>query len=264
MSGTFLWEVNGPCARLTLNRPEVLNAITFDVYRELRDRFAALADDEEVRVVVIGGAGRGFCSGGDVKEIIGRLTGRPDEELLAFTRLTCEVVLLMRQAPQILISSIQGVAAGAGAVIALASDFRIASTAARIAFLFTKVGLSGADMGAAHLLPRIIGAGRAAEMLIRGDFIDAQTAHAWGLFHRVVDPDALEKETTAWANAIAAGPALGIRMTKHIMNRSLGFNLSEALEYEAEAQAVCMKHPDFAEAYRAFLEKRPPRFGEGR
>jgi len=262
MSGHFLWEVDGAVARLTLNRPEVLNALTFDIYHGLRDLFAGLADNRDVSVVVITGAGRGFCSGGDVKEIIGRLTGRSDEELLEFTRLTCEVILRMRQAPQCLISSINGVAAGAGAVLAIASDFRIASTAARIAFLFVKVGLSGADMGAAHLLPRLIGAGRAAEMLMRGDFIDAETAASWGLFNRVVAPDRLAQETESWARALASGPKLGIQMTKHIIDRGLGVNLAEALEIEAEAQAICMKHPDFAEAYRAFLEKRPPRFGE--
>jgi len=263
MPKTFLWEEKGAIARLTLNRPEVLNALTFDVYHELRDVFAGLEDKPALRVVVIAGAGRGFCSGGDVKEIIGRLAGQSDEVLLNFTRLTCEVILRMREAPQIFIASINGVAAGAGAVMAMASDLRIASTEARIAFLFTKVGLTGADMGAAHLLPRIVGAGRAAELLLRGDFIDARTAEAWGLFNRVVAPERLEAETASWAETLARGPALGQRMTKHIMNRGMGMNLAEALELEAGAQAVCMKHPDFAEAYEAFVQKRPPVFGRG-
>lgn len=260
-TGTFLWEETGAVARLTLNRPEVLNALTFDIYHELRDRFTALRDQSALKVLVITGTGRGFCSGGDVKEIIGRLAGQPDEVLLDFTRLTCEVILRMREAPQIIISSINGVAAGAGAVLAMASDLRIASTEARIAFLFTKVGLTGADMGAAHLLPRIVGAGRAAELLLRGDFIDAQTAERWGLFNRVVPPEKLEAETASWADILARGPSLGQTMTKHIMNRGLGMNLAEALDLEAEAQALCMKHPDFAEAYEAFMQKRPPVFG---
>jgi len=261
MKGTFLWEETGAVARLTLNRPEVLNALTFDVYHELRDRFAALKDNAALRVVVLTGAGRAFCSGGDVKEIIGRLTGQSDERLLDFTRLTCEVILRMREAPQIIIASINGVAAGAGAVLAMASDLRIASTEARIAFLFSKVGLTGADMGAAHLLPRLIGAGRAAEMLLRGDFVDAKTAEAWGLYNRVVAPEKLAAETEAWVDTLSRGPALGQSMTKHIMNRGLGLNLVDALELEAEAQAICMKHPDFAEAHEAFVQKRPPVFG---
>ena len=178
MSSTFLLEKKGPVTKITFNRPEVLNALTIGVYTELRDLTAGLKDDEETRVVILTGAGRAFCTGGDVKEIIGALQGKSDEELLDFTRLTCEVVLNIRQAPQMFIASLNGVTAGAGAALALASDFRIASEAARIAFLFVKVGLSGADMGVAHLLPRFIGAGRATEMLARGDFIDASTATA--------------------------------------------------------------------------------------
>ena len=261
MSSTFRYESSGPIARLTLDRPDVLNALTVDTYKELRDLFSSLKEDRDVRVVILTGSGRGFCSGGDVKEIIGQLQGRSDEELLEFTRLTCEVVLQMREAPQIIIASLNGVTAGAGAALALASDFRIASEAARIAFLFVKVGLSGADMGAAHLLPRLIGVGRATEMLMRGDFVDAATAHQYGLVNRVVAPERLRSETDAWAETMASGPRLGLEMTKVIMNRALGFGLSDALEVEAEAQAVCMKHPDFEEAYTAFLEKRPARFG---
>lgn len=260
MSTSFLYGENGPIATITLNRPEVLNALTFDTYTDLRDRLRELGENRAVRVLVLGGAGRAFCSGGDVKEIIGRLQGRSDEELLDFTRLTCEVVLLLRQMPQIVIASLNGVTAGAGAALALASDFRIASTSLRMAFLFVKVGLSGADMGAAHLLPRLIGHGRATELLMRGDFIDAATALSWGLVSRVVQPEELSRTTDEWADALARGPRLGLEMTKNIMNRSLGLGLADALEIEAEAQAVCMKHPDFDEAYRAFLEKRPPRF----
>lgn len=261
---SFLYEERGPIARITLNRPDVLNALTFDTYHELRDLFAGLPSRSHVRVAVLTGAGRAFCSGGDVKEIIGRLQGRSDEELLAFTRLTCEVVLRMREAPQMLIASLNGVTAGAGAALALACDFRIASDAARLAFLFVKVGLSGADMGVAHILPRLIGHGRAMELLARGDFVDAATAERWGLVHRVVAAADLETETRVWADGLAAGPELGLRVTKRIMNRALGLNLADALEIEAEAQAVCMKHPDFREAHRAFLEKRKPVFGTGR
>jgi enoyl-CoA hydratase/carnithine racemase len=261
---SFLYEESGRIARITLNRPEVLNALTVETYTELRDTFAAMKERTGLRVIVLTGAGRAFCSGGDVKEIIGRLQGRSDEELLAFTRLTCETILRMREAPQIIISSLNGVTAGAGAALALASDFRIASEAARLAFLFVKVGLSGADMGAAHMLPRLIGHGRATELLMRGEFIDAQTAERWGLVHRVVPPAELDRETTSWAESLASGPELGLRMTKAILNRALGFNLAEALEVEAGAQAICMKHPDFNEAYQAFLGKRKPDFGGGR
>ncbi|MGH9867170.1 MAG: enoyl-CoA hydratase family protein [Candidatus Polarisedimenticolia bacterium] len=257
----FLYEVKGRVAHIVLNRPEVLNALTFGTYEGLRDLFARLKDDDGIRVVVLRGSGRAFCSGGDVKEIIGHLQGRSDEELLAFTRLTCEVVLRMREAPQPIIASLHGVTAGGGAALALASDLRIAADTARIAFLFVKVGLCGADMGVAHLLPRLIGVGRAAEMLLRGEFVDSATAERWGLVNRVVAPADLAVETTAWAESLAAGPRMGLAMTKLMMNRALGFSLAEAMEVEAEAQAMCMKHPDFHEAYTAFLEKRPARFG---
>jgi len=261
VSEPFLYQQADGIARITLNRPDVLNAITFEVYEALRDRFALLAADTSVRVVILTGAGRAFCTGGDVREIIGRLQGRSEEELLSFTRLTCEVILRMREAPQIIIASLNGVTAGAGAALALASDFRIASESARIAFLFVKVGLSGADMGAAHLLPRLLGTARATELLMCGDFVDAATAGRWGLFNRVVAPDALREETESWAASLAAGPTLGLQMTKKILNQSLGFDLREALEVEARAQAICMGHPDFAIAYEAFKMKKPPRFG---
>ena len=260
----FLYEEVGPIARITLNRPQVLNALTVDTYTELRDTFAAMKQREGVRVIVVSGAGRAFCSGGDVKEIIGRLQDRSDDELMEFTRLTCETVLRMIEAPQIIVASLHGVTAGAGAALALASDFRIAAEDTRIAFLFVKVGLSGADMGAAHLLPRLIGHGRAAELLMRGDFIDAATAHAWGLVTRVVPLGDLAAETQSWADALASGPEMGLRMTKSIMTRGLGLNLASALDLEAEIQALCMKHPDFQEAHAAFLAKRRPVFGRDR
>ena len=259
----FLYEEHGPIARLTLNRPDVLNALTFDTYAQLRDLFAALPGRSGVRVLVMTGAGRAFCTGGDVKEIIGRLQGATDDELLAFTRLTCDTVLKMREAPQMIIASLNGVTAGAGAALALAADFRIASEISRIAFLFVKVGLAGADMGVAHLLPRFVGFGRAMELLMRGDFIDARTAEQWGLVHRVVPADGLADETTGWAESLAAGPYEGQKLTKALMNRTFGFDLAEILEVEARAQAICMKSPDFAEAYKAFLEKRRPSFNDG-
>ena len=260
----FLYQEHGPIARLTLNRPEVLNALTFDTYKQLRDLFAALPGRSHVRVVILSGAGRAFCTGGDVKEIIGRLQGASDEELLDFTRLTCDTVLKMREAPQMIIASLHGVTAGAGAALALASDFRIVSDNVRIAFLFVKVGLAGADMGVAHLLPRIVGFGRATELLMRGEFVDARTAEQWGLVHRVVPAADLENETSVWAESLAAGPDEGMRTTKALLNQTFGFDLAEILEVEARAQAICMKSPDFGEAYRAFLEKRPPSFTRGR
>jgi enoyl-CoA hydratase/carnithine racemase len=260
----FLYEVKGGVASITLNRPDVLNALTFGTYEGLRDTFARLKDDAAVRVVVLRGAGRAFCSGGDVREIIGKLQGRSDAQLLDFTRLTCEVVLRMREIPQPIIASLHGVTAGGGAALALASDLRLAADSTRIAFLFVKVGLCGADMGVAHILPRMIGVGRTAEMLLRGDFIDAPTALGWGLVSRVVPEASLAAETSAWAESLAAGPRLGLAMTKIMMNRALGFGLAEAMEVEAEAQAMCMRDPDFKEAYTAFLEKRPARFGRGK
>jgi enoyl-CoA hydratase/carnithine racemase len=256
----FIYEEKGPVACITLNRPEVLNALTFGTYEGLRDTFTSLKDNDRVRVVVLRGAGRAFCSGGDVKEIIGRLQGRDDRGLLDFTRLTCEVVLRMREAPQPIIASLHGVTVGGGAALALASDLRIAADTTRIAFLFVKIGLCGADMGVAHLLPRVIGAGRSAEMLLRGEFIDAATAERWGLANRVVAAADLERETLAWAEGLANGPRLGIGMTKAMSNRALGLDLEQVMEAEAGAQALCMGHPDFNEAYRAFLEKRPAKF----
>ena len=261
---TFLYQEDGRVATITLDRPDVLNALTVETYQELHDTFASMKQRGDLQVIVLTGSGRAFCSGGDVRQIIGWLQGRSDDELRAFTKLTCDTVLMMREAPQIIIASLNGVTAGAGAALALASDFRIASEAARIAFLFVKVGLSGADMGAAHLLPRFVGLGRATELLMRGDFIDAVTARDWGLVHRVVPASELAAETGRWAESLASGPSLGLTMTKRIMNRALGFDLDAALRIEADAQAVCMKHPDFGEAYQAFLEKRRPVFGKER
>ena len=258
---SFLYEVSAGVAWLTLNRPERLNALTFEVYRELTDAFAALQGEREVRAVVIKGAGRAFCSGGDVRDIIGELQGRDAEGLLEFTRMTCELVRNIRALRKPVIASLNGTTAGAGACIALASDLRVASTEARIAFLFVKVGLSGADMGAAHLLPRLVGLSKATELLFTGDFITAEEARAAGLYNRVVPAPELETETRALAERLARGPAFALGMTKEMLNRELDVSLETALEWEAQAQAACMQHPDYGEAYRAFTEKREPRFG---
>jgi enoyl-CoA hydratase/carnithine racemase len=259
---SFLLEVRDGVARITLNRPERLNALTFDVYRELTDTFAALQDEERARVVVLTGAGRAFCSGGDVRDIIGGLQGRDARGLLEFTRLTCALVRNMRALRKPVIASLNGTTAGAGACIALASDLRIATPEARIAFLFVKVGLSGADMGAAHLLPRLVGLSKATELLYTGDFITADEACRIGLYNRVVPAEDLEAETRALAERLARGPAFALGVTKEMLNRELDVSLDTALEWEAQAQALCMQHPDYGEAYRAFVEKREPRFNE--
>ena len=260
---SFLFDVREGVARITLNRPERLNALTFEVYRELTDTFAALRDEARVRAVVITGAGRAFCSGGDVRDIIGELQGRNAQGLLEFTRQTCALIRNMRALRKPVIASLNGTTAGAGACIALAADLRIASVDARIAFLFVKVGLSGADMGAAHLLPRLVGLGRATELLYTGDFITAEEALALGLYNRVVAAEDLESETQALAERLARGPSFALGVTKEMLNRELDVSLDTALEWEAQAQALCMQHPDYVEAYRAFTEKREPRFNAG-
>src|SRR3982751_5574795 len=258
---SFLYEQSDGIGTITLNRPERLNAITFEVYHELTDFFAKLRDEKDVRVVVVTGAGRAFCSGGDVRDIIGELQGRDAEGLLEFTRMTCELVRNIRALRKPVIASLNGTTAGAGACIALASDLRIASTEARIAFLFVKVGLSGADMGAARLLPRVVGLSKATELLYTGDFVTAEEALSIGLYNRVVEASELESETRALAERLARGPSFALGVTKEMLNRELDVSLDTALEWEAQAQAMCMQHPDYAEAYRAFTEKREPRFG---
>jgi enoyl-CoA hydratase/carnithine racemase len=260
---SFLYEVSGGVATVRLNRPERLNALTFEVYRELTGLFAALRAEEAVRAVVLTGEGRAFCSGGDVRDIIGQLQGLGAEGLLDFTRLTCELVRNIRRLRKPVIASLNGTTAGAGACIALASDLRIASAEARIAFLFVKVGLSGADMGAAHLLPRVVGLSKATELLYTGDFITAEEAHRIGLYNRVVAPGELEKETRALAERLAAGPSFALGVTKEMLEREMDVSLETALELEAQAQAVCMQHPDYREAFEAFMEKRPPHFRHG-
>lgn len=257
---SFLYEVREGVATITLNRPERLNALTFEVYRELTDAFAALRTEEAVRAVVITGAGRAFCSGGDVHDIIGELFARDMQGLLEFTRMTCELVRNIRALPKPVIASLNGTTAGAGACIALASDIRIASPTAKIAFLFVRVGLSGADMGAAYLLPRVIGLAKATELLYTGDFLSAEEAERIGLYNRVVPADELADATREFAARLARGPGFALAMTKEMLNREMEVSLDTALEWEAQAQATCMQHPDYREAYEAFVEKREPRF----
>jgi enoyl-CoA hydratase/carnithine racemase len=258
---SFLYEQNQTgIATITLNRPERLNALTFEVYRELTDTFASLRDDKDVRVVVITGMGRAFSSGGDVHDIIGASFGRNMEGLLEFTRMTSELVRNIRTLPKPVIASLNGITAGAGACIALASDIRLASDAARIAFLFVKVGLSGADMGAAYLLPRVVGLAKATELLYTGDFISAAEAERIGLYNRVVAADQLTEVSREFAERLALGPAFALAKTKEMLNRELNVNLDAALECEAQAQALCMQHPDYREAYEAFVAKREAKF----
>jgi enoyl-CoA hydratase/carnithine racemase len=257
---TFLYEQREGIATITLNRPERLNALTFEVYRELTDTFAALRNEPEVRAVVITGAGRAFCSGGDVHDIIGELFKRDMEGLLAFTRMTCELVANIRDLHKPVIASLNGTTAGAGACIALASDIRIAAEEAKIAFLFVKVGLSGADMGAAYLLPRVVGLAKATELLYTGDFISAAEAERIGLYNRVVAGSQLKATTQELAERLAQGPAFALAKTKELLDREADMNLAAALECEAQAQAICMQHPDYREAYEAFVAKRAPQF----
>lgn len=260
-ASSFLYQLSDAgVATITLNRPERLNALTFEVYRELTDTFASLRDETAVRVVVITGAGRAFCSGGDVHEIIGELFSRDMEGLLEFTRLTCELVANIRALPKPVIASLNGTTAGAGACIALASDIRIAAEEAKIAFLFVKVGLSGADMGAAYLLPRAVGLAKATELLYTGDFISAEEAERIGLYNRVVPSDQLAAATSELAERLARGPAFALAKTKELLDRETHMGLDAALECEAQAQAICMQHPDYREAYDAFVAKRPPKF----
>ncbi len=247
-------------ATITLSRPERLNALTFEVYTELRDSFVAIDRDPNVRAVVITGEGRGFCSGGDVEDIIGALFGRDFAGLHEFTRLTCDLVRQMRSCGKPVIAALNGTVAGAGAVIATACDIRIAAPSAKIAFLFVRVGLSGADMGVAWMLPRIVGRSHATELLMTGDFIDAARAAEIGLYNRVVAQEQVLAEATALAERLARGPQASLAATKQAIDQEGHVSLEEALEFEAEVQARLMEHPDYREAYEAFRDKRTPRF----
>ena len=257
---TFRYDEAGTVATITLDRPQSLNALTFDVYRELIETFRWLAGRPQVRAVVLTGTGRAFCTGGDVKDIIGRLVQRDRAALLEFTRLTCDLVRAMCALPRPIVASLNGTVAGAGAILAIASDLRVAADTAKVAFLFVKVGLSGADMGAAWMLPRIVGLGRATELLMTGEFIDPAEALRIGLYNRVVPADRLAAETAALVDRLVRGPLEGIAETKRALLAEAHMDLETALEQEARIQAELMTRPDFQEGYAAFMAKRPPRF----
>jgi len=255
---TFLYEHDQATsvATITLNRPDRLNALTFAVYAELRDTMKALDTEQGVRAIVITGAGRAFCSGGDVDHIIGELFARDHAGLREFTKMTCDLIQNMRSCRRPIVGALNGTVAGAGAVIATACDIRIAADSAKIAYLFTKVGLSGADMGAAWMLPRIVGFGRATELLMGGEFISAEEAHRIGLYNRVVAKDQVLAEARAFAEQLARGPSHALGVTKAALNVEATLNLTDALDAEANAQADCMLSPNFREAYEAFRAKR--------
>ncbi|MBI4280094.1 MAG: enoyl-CoA hydratase family protein [Armatimonadetes bacterium] len=260
MSTDLLYAVQDGIATFTFNRPQRLNAITFEIYADLRDRLAALQRDDAVKAVVITGAGKGFCSGGDVHDIIGELLTRDAAARLEFTRMTVACVRHMAAMEKPIIAAVNGMAAGAGAVIALASDLRIASPDARFAFLFTKVGLSGADMGAAYLLPKVVGLGRAMELLLFGDTIDAATAERYGLVNAVVPAEQLLSTAREWALRLARGPSLALGLTKRMVHHEMAMDLERALEAEAHAQAILLGGEDHRIFYEAFKKKEEPRF----
>jgi enoyl-CoA hydratase/carnithine racemase len=254
----FDFAVDGPVATVTLNRPEKLNPLTFESYSDLRDLLTELPHHDGVKALVIQGEGRGFCGGGDVNEIIGELLKMQAADLMRFTKMTGDVIRAMRECPIPIIVKIQGIAAGAGAVIALAADFRIVGASGRFAFLFTKVGLSGGDMGAAYLLPRVVGLGRATQLLMLGDTIDASTADRFGLVSELVPDEELDAAVVALATRLAAGPTLAYAQTKSLLTRELDMPLSAAMELDAMTQALLMTTDDHAEFHAAFNARRKP------
>jgi enoyl-CoA hydratase/carnithine racemase len=258
----FRWEASddGKVATLTLNRPERKNPLTFASYAELRDLFRGLVYASDVKCVVVTGAGGNFSSGGDVHEIIGPLTKMSAPELLAFTRMTGDLVLAMRRCPQPIVAAIDGVCAGAGAMVALAADLRLGTAAAKTAFLFVRVGLAGCDMGACTLLPRTIGQGRAAELLYTGRAMTAAEGADWGFFNRLVAPDALLADAQALARELADGPTFAHGMTKRLLHQEWAMDLDAAIEAEAQAQALCMQTQDFHRAFAAFAARQTPKF----
>jgi enoyl-CoA hydratase/carnithine racemase len=256
----FNWRVDSGVAVIALARPERKNPLTFESYAELRDTFRALATDDEVKAVVIASNGGNFSSGGDVHEIIGPLLTRDMKGLLAFTRLTGDLIKAMRACPQPVIAAVDGVCVGAGAMIALFAEMRIGTPAAKTAFLFTRVGLAGCDMGACAMLPRVIGQGRAAELLLTGRTMSAEEGERWGFFNRIVDPGELEREAIALARSLAEGPTFAHMMTKTMLNQEWSMGLEQAIEAEAQAQAICMQTGDFKRAYDAFVAKAKPQF----
>ncbi|MEH6516890.1 MAG: enoyl-CoA hydratase family protein [Halioglobus sp.] len=254
----FLWEAGNGVANITLNRPERKNPLTFDSYAELRDLFRALVYADDIHAIVISGAGGNFCSGGDVHEIIGPLTKMNMKELMAFTRMTGDLVKAMRACPQPIISAVEGVCAGAGAIIAMSSDLRYASDTAGVAFLFNRVGLAGCDMGACAILPRIIGQGRASDLLYSGRSLRAEEGERWGFFNKISeDPHA---DANATAARIAKGPTFANGITKNQLQYEWNMSVDQAIEAEAQAQAICMQTEDFVRAYNAFVNKESPVF----
>lgn len=256
----FGWRVERQVGVITLNRPERKNPLTFDSYAELRELFRTLAYADDVRAVVVQGEGGNFCSGGDVHEIIGPLIAMPMPDLLTFTRMTGDLVKAMRACPQPVIAAIDGVCAGAGAIVAMASDLRIGTARSKVAFLFTRVGLAGCDMGACSILPRLIGQGRASELLYTGRALPGEEALAWGFYNRLAEPEAVGAAAVDWAAELAAGPSFGHAMTKRMLHQEWAMGVDEAIEAEAQAQAICMMTQDFQRAYHAFVAKQKPVF----
>ncbi len=256
----FNWAASDGVATLTLNRPERKNPLTFDSYAELRDLFGALKYATDVHAVVLAGAGDNFCSGGDVHEIIGPLARLKAPELLMFTRMTGDVVKAMRTCPQTIVAAVDGVCAGAGAIMAMASDLRLGTARSKTAFLFNRVGLAGCDMGACAILPRLIGQGRASELLYTGRALGGEEGERWGFFNRLVAPDALQAEALALARDLVAGPTFANGITKTMLHQEWAMTIEQAIEAEAQAQAICMLTEDFARAYHAFVAKSKPRF----
>ncbi|NBU89082.1 MAG: enoyl-CoA hydratase family protein [Betaproteobacteria bacterium] len=260
----FHWSVQGKVGTVTLHRPERKNPLTFDSYGELRDFFIDLKYATDVKVVVITGAGGNFCSGGDVHEIIGPLVQMQEsgdmQGLLDFTRMTGDAVKAMRHCPQPIVAAVDGICAGAGAILAMASDLRVGTPRAKTAFLFTRVGLAGADMGACNILPRIIGSGRAAELLYTGRVMTADEGERWGFFNRLVDPEQVLQEAQTWAAELADGPTFAHGMTKACLHQEWSMGIDEAIDNEAQAQAICMQTRDYGRAYRAFVAKQKPVF----
>jgi enoyl-CoA hydratase/carnithine racemase len=254
----FLWRTEGKVGVITLNRPERKNPLTFESYAELRDLFRGLQNEKTVKTVLITGEGGNFCSGGDVHDIIGPLTRMKMPELLAFTRMTGDVVKAMRHCPQPVIAAVEGVCAGAGAILAMAADLRYAAPSAKVAFLFVRVGLAGCDMGACAILPRIIGQGRASELLYTGRSMSAAEGHAWGFFNEVADP--VLPKALEIAAALAAGPSAAHAMTKTMLHQEWNVGIDQAIEMEAQAQAMLMQNQDFRRAYEAFAAKQKPVF----
>ncbi len=261
---SFAWHLDGRVGIITLNRPERRNPLTFESYAELRDLFHDLQQEDEVRAIVLTGEGGHFCSGGDVHDIIGPLVEmrarHAMDELLAFTRLTGALVRAMRACPQPIIAAVDGACVGAGAILAMASDLRIGTERSKVAFLFTRVGLSGADMGACALLPRIIGQGRASELLYTGRSMSGEEAERWGFYNRLVAPESLLADALGTARELAAGPTFAHAMTKRCLHQEWAMGVDEAIEAEAQAQAICMQTEDFARAYHAFVAKERPVF----